>query len=219
MGAPPNNDESPAAAFQKERIEKLEERRRELDDKKAKWIEQYGRENLPEGIVMNDGEDGREVKGWSREKDEEREQNNQEKKEDLEARKEWVEQWEKETVEEFETSMREDWRTKDAINLKPSIELMKLRAQRSMEKAFADFIDGKIDVPPFASISLKWQTPSLFDKITGKPNIISKLEIVFDEKPEVLAEENELSKEEDADSKNNQQSATENDIFRHPESL
>ncbi len=192
MKMPPGGDESPAMAFQKERIEKLEERRKELGDEKTKWIEQYGRENLPEGIVMEDDNNGREVKGWSREKNEEQERSDQEKKEDLEARKGWVKKWEKETVEEFETSMNEDWRTKDAVNLRSSIELMKLRAQDSMEKAFADFVDGKIDTPPFSNMSLKWRTSSLLDKLTGKPETISKLEIVFDEKPETLAEESDL---------------------------
>ena len=201
MGMPPNGENSPAAAFQNEKIKQLEKRREELGQQKENWIKQHGRENLPDGVALDDEEGGREAKGGSIEKEEDQEQNDKERKEDLELRKKWIKKWEEDSVKHFEDAMREDWRTKDAMNLDPTIELMKLRVPKAMDKEVEEFINGTVDEPPFSTVWIKWQTSSPLDRILNKPNWIGKLEITFDNEAQKIADESELKKEKDAEGK------------------
>jgi hypothetical protein len=203
MGMPPSSENAPAAEFQNEKIKQLEKRKKELGQKKEDWIKQHGRENLPDGVVLEDGEDGREAKGGSLEKEEDQEQSEKEKKEDLELRKQWLKKFEEESVKNFEDAMREDWRTKDAMNLELTIQLMKLRVPEAMDKKAEDFINGKVDQPPFSAVWIKWKTSSMMDKILNKPNSISKLEITFDDEVQKIADEGELKKEENIGEKKN----------------
>lgn len=201
MGMPSGNENSPVADFQNERIKELEKRKGELDQQKENWIKQYGRENLPDGLAF-DGENGdREAKGGSVEKNRDREQEEKEKKEDLEFRKKWMEKFKEDSVKNFEEAMREDWHTNDAMNLDLTVELMKRRVPSAMDKEAEDFINGKVDGPPFSTVWIKWQTSSALDKILGKPNFISKLEITFDNDAQKLAEESELKEEENKEVK------------------
>ena len=197
MGMPPNGENSPTVGFQNEKVKQLEKRREELGQQKEDWIKQHGRENLPDGVALEDGEDGREAKGGSLEKEEDQEQSEKEKKEDLELRKQWLKKFEEESVKNFEDAMREDWRTKDAMNLDLTIQLMKLRVPEAMDKKAEDFINGKADQPPFSAVWIKWQNSSMMDRILNKPNSISKLEITFDDEVQKIAEESELKKEEE----------------------
>jgi len=196
MDIPSNGEDSPAAEFQSEKIKQLEKRRQELGKQKEKWIEQYGRENLPEGVAFDDEEGGREAKGSSLEKEENRERDDKEKKEDLELRKKWIENCKEDTVKHFEDAMQEDWRTKDAMNLDLTVELMKLRVPKAIDKEAEAFVSGVADEPPFSTVWMKWQTSSPLERILNKPNWISKLEITFDNKAQEIAEEGELRKEE-----------------------
>jgi hypothetical protein len=195
MGIPPSGENSPAVGFQNEKIKQLEKRKEELDQQKEDWIKQHGRENLPDGVALEDGEDGREAKGGSLEKEEDQEQSEKEKKEDIELRKQWLKKFEEESVKNFEDAMREDWRTKDAMNLNLTIQLMKLRVPEAMDKKAEDFINGKADQPPFSAVWIKWQNSSMMDRILNKPNSISKLEITFDDEAQKIADEGELKKE------------------------
>jgi len=197
MGMPPSGENALAAEFQNEKIKQLEERKKELGQQKEDWIKKHGRENLPNGVALKDGEDGREAKGGSLEKEEDQEQSEKEKKEDLELRKQWLKKFEEESVKNFEDAMREDWRTKDAMNLDFTIQLMKLRVPEAMDKKAEDFINGKVDQPPFSAVWIKWQNSSMMDRILNKPNSISRLEITFDDEIQKIAEENELKKEEE----------------------
>lgn len=211
MGTPPNGENSPAAGFQNEKIKQLEKRKEELDQQKEDWIKQHGRENLPDGVALEDGEDGREAKGGSFEKEGDQEQSEKEKKEDLELRKEWLKKFEEESVKNFEDAMREDWRTKDAMNLDLIVQLMKLRVPEAMDKKAEDFINGKADQPLFSAVWIKWQNSSMMDRILNKPNSISKLEITFDDEAQKIADESELKKEEEkenAEDKKTDQDAT-----------
>jgi hypothetical protein len=196
MGMPPGGENSPAAGFQNEKIKQLEKRKEELGQQKENWIKQHGRENLPDGVAFDDEEGGREAKGGSLEKEEDREQDDKEKKEDLELRKKWIKKWEEDSVKHFEDAMREDWRTKDAMNLDITIELMKLRVPKAMDKEAEDFVNGTVDQPPFSTVWIKWQTSSPLDRILNKPNWIGKLEITFDNEAQKIADESELKKEE-----------------------
>ena len=196
MGMPPSDENAPAAEFQNEKVKQLEERKKELGQQKEDWIKQHGRENLPDGVAFEDGEDGREAKGGSLEKEEDQEQSEKEKKEDLELRKQWLKKFEEESVKNFEDAMREDWRTKDAMNLDLAIQFMKLRVPEAMDKKAEDFINGKVDQPPFSAVWIKWQNSSMMDRILNKPNSISRLEITFDDEAQKIADESELEKEE-----------------------
>jgi hypothetical protein len=196
MGMPPSGENVPAAEFQNEKVKQLEKRKEELGQQKEDWIKQYGRENLPNGVALKDGEDGREAKGGSLEKEEDQGQSEKEKKEDLELRKQWLKKFEEESVKNFEDAMREDWRTKDAMNLDLAIQFMKLRVPEAMDKKAEDFINGKVDQPPFSAVWIKWQNSSMMDRILNKPNSISRLEITFDDEAQKIADESELKKEE-----------------------
>lgn len=196
MGMPAGDENSPAVEFQNERVKQLEKRKNELNEEKEHWIEKNGRENLPDGIALDDGEGGREARGGSVEDDQDGELSDQEKKEDIELRKEWLKKWEERSVQKFEKAMREDWRTKDAMNLDLTVELMKRRVPEAMSKEAKEFIDGIVDEPPFSTVWIKWQTSSPFDMLLSKPNRISKLEITFDNEIQKIADESELKKEE-----------------------
>ncbi|MGD1003199.1 MAG: hypothetical protein ABR884_01315 [Minisyncoccia bacterium] len=202
MGMPPNGENSPAAGFQNEKIKQLEKRKEELGQQKEDWIKQHGRENLPDGVALDDEEGGREAKGGSLEKEEDQERDDKEKKEDLELRKKWIKKWEEDSVKHFENAMREDWRTKDAMNLDLTIQLMKLRVPKAMDKKAEEFLNGTVDEPPFSTVWMRWQTSSPLDKILNKPNWIGKLEITFDDEVQKIAEESELKKEEKEDVEN-----------------
>jgi hypothetical protein len=202
MGMPPNGENPPAVGFQNEKIKQLEKRKEELGQQKESWIKQHGRENLPDGVALDDKEGDREAKGGSLEKEDDQEQDDKEKKEDLELRKKWIKKWEEDSVKNFENAMREDWRTKDAMNLDLTIELMKLRVPKAMDKKAEDFINGKADQPPFSAVWIKWQTSSPLDRILNKPNWIGKLEITFDDEAQKIADESELKKDEKENEKN-----------------
>jgi hypothetical protein len=197
MGMPASDESIPAAEFQNEKIKRLEERKKELGQRKEDWVKQHGREGLPAGVALEDEEDGREAKGNVLEKQEDQEQTEKEKKEDLELRKQWLKKFEEESVKNFENAMREDWRTKDAMNLDLVIELMKLRVPGMIEKKAEDFINGKADQPPFSAVWIKWRTSSMMDRVLNKPNSISNLEVVFDDEAQKVADESELKKAEE----------------------
>ena len=203
MGAPESGGPSPVAEFQNQKIKQLEEKRAELNREKQEWIEQYGRENLPDGLVLEDEEGNLEAKGGSYKEgeDEDKRSGEEEKKEDLELREKLFKTWEEDAVRQFEKTMREDWRTEDAMNLDVTIQLMKLRVPKAMEEEAENFLDGKEDVPPFSTVWIKWQTSPLLDKLAGKPSFIGKLEITFDDEARKLAEEDELKKEEKEETK------------------
>ena len=196
IGASSANEKSPVEDFQHERLRKLEEERQELAKEKQAWIEENGRENLPEGVALEDGENRREARAGSPEErnltDEEKREEEEGKQEELEARKEWLKHWEEQAVRDFEKAMREDWWTNDAANLELTIELMKMRVPKAMDKKAEDFVSGKIDAPPFSTVWIRWETFGLLDLILGKPNQIKKLEITFDEDREEIAKEEEL---------------------------
>jgi hypothetical protein len=196
MGMPPGGENSPAAEFQSEKIRQLESRKGELSRQKENWIQQHGRENLPDGVAFDDEEGGREAKGGSFEDEQEQEPSEQEKKEDLELRKQWLKKLEEDSVKHFEKAMREDWRTKDAMNLDLTIQLMKLRVPKALAKEAEEFVDGAVDDPPFSAVWIKWQTSSPLERILNKPNWISKLEITFDNEAREIADDSELKKEE-----------------------
>lgn len=201
MGMPPGGENSPAAEFQNEKIKQLEKRKEELGQQKESWIKQHGRENLPDGVALDDEEGGREAKGGSLEKEEDQEQDNKEKKEDLDLRKKWIKKWEEDAVKNFEDAMRQDWRMKDAMNLDLTIQLMKLRVPKAMDKEAEEFVNGTVDEPPFSTVWIKWQTSSPLDRILNKPNWIGKLEITFDNEVQKIADESELKKAEDTETK------------------
>ena len=208
MGISPNDESSPATEFQNEKIKQLEKRKEKLGQQKESWIKQHGRENLPDGVALDDEEGDREAKGGSLEKGEGQEQDDKEKKEDLELRKKWIKKWEEDSVKNFEDAMREDWRTKDAMNLDLTLELMKLRVPKAMDKEAEAFINGTVDEPPFSAVWIKWQTSSPLDRILNKPNWIGKLEITFDNEVQKIAEEDELKKEEVVENKEAEQNTT-----------
>ena len=208
MGISPNGESSPATEFQNEKIKQLEKRKEKLGQQKESWIKQHGRENLPDGVALDDEEGDREAKGGSLEKGEGQEQDDKEKKEDLELRKKWIKKWEEDSVKNFEDAMREDWRTKDAMNLDLTLELMKLRVPKAMDKEAEAFINGTVDEPPFSAVWIKWQTSSPLDRILNKPNWIGKLEITFDNEVQKIAEEDELKKEEVVENKEAEQNTT-----------
>ncbi|MDR3548203.1 MAG: hypothetical protein P4M11_08075 [Candidatus Pacebacteria bacterium] len=196
MGMPSGGENAPAAEFQNERIKQLKERRDELSRQKENWIKRYGRENLPEGLAFEDEDGDQEARGGSPEKEEDKERDGKEKKEDLELRKKWLKKWEEDSVKNFENAMRGDWRTKDATNLDLTIELMRIRVPKSMDKEAEGFINGTVDTPPFSAVWIKWRTSSMLDRVLDRPNQIGKLEITFDDESQKLVEDGELKKEE-----------------------
>jgi hypothetical protein len=203
MGMPDGGEKSPAAEFQGEKIKQLEEKKEKLNAQKEDWINKNGKENLPPGIAFDNEEGGREANGGSFEDEQDQELTEEEKKEDLELRKKWLKQWEEDAVKHFEEAMREDWRTKDAMNLDLTVSLMKIRVPKAMDKEAEDFVNGEGDVPPFSSVRIRWQTSSLLERILDKPNRISKLEITFDDEVQKIADDEELKEEEKKEKETN----------------
>ncbi|MBI5072124.1 hypothetical protein HZB93_04560 [Candidatus Falkowbacteria bacterium] len=66
-------------------LEKVKERRLKLEEQKEEWVEENGRENVPESIVIDSGDNAREAKGVQGEKEK--------RTEDKEKRKQSVEQY------------------------------------------------------------------------------------------------------------------------------
>lgn len=203
MGLTSNSETSPNIDFNNNKVASLEAEKAELAEQREKWIEEFGRDNLPEGLAIEESEDGREAKGVSPKK--ELELTNKEKREQTEERRKWLEAWKKDAVVDFEKGMRNDWRTKDAINLGLAIEVMKLRVPNAMEKEMKDFVEGKNDEPP-SVVWIQWKCNSFFDRVLGKPNMITNLKITFDNEVVKLADKKDLEKK---DEKNEEQKSEE----------
>jgi hypothetical protein len=212
LGAPSTDEEPPSAEIENEKIEKLEEQKNELEKQKEEWIEQHGRENLPKGLAMGSGENGREANG-SPENDEEefeeeiknleeeeKKQKRKERKEDLEQRKEWLKEWEEDAIFQFEGTMRKDWRTNDAVNLELAIKVMKTRVPKAMEEKAKEYTEGKVDECPFSTVFIHWEVSSILERLLSKnPNYIRKMEVKFDEESVKIADEKDLKPEEKKD--------------------
>ena len=204
MGLPMETGMSPMVSFNNDRIERLENDRNELIKQKEEWVDKFGKDNFPEGLATEESEDGREVKGAQLSIEEKTELTDKEKQEQTEKRREWLETWKKKAIVKFEKGMRNDWRTKDAINLDFTIEVMKMRVPNAMEKEMKDFVEGKNDEPP-SVVWIHWKCNSLFDHVLGKPNTIKSLEITFDKEIVELAGEKDLEKKD----KKNEESKSE----------
>lgn len=198
LGVPQTDEEPPSLKFKNERMEYLEERKEELRKEKEKWIEKYGKENLPKGLAVESGENERETNaGEAEEKFEDSETEEKEKKENLEKRKEWLEAWENDAIFHFETSWRKDWRTNDATNLELAVKVMKKRVVEAMNEKAKNFLEGEVDDCPFSIVQLHWEVSSILERLASKnPNYIKKIEIRFDKEKETIAEEKDLKKEE-----------------------
>lgn len=191
MGLTSNGETSPGTDFNNNKITSLEAEKAELVQQREEWIEEFGRDNLPEGLAIEESEDGREAKGVSPEK--ELELTGKEKREQTKERREWIEAWKKGAVVNFEKGMRDDWRTEDAINLDLTIEVMKLRVPNAMEKEMKDFVEGKTDELP-SVVWIHWKCNSFFDQVLGKPNMITSLDITFDNEVVRIADAEDLEK-------------------------
>lgn len=194
MGLISGSETSLHIDFNSKRVATLEAEKAELAEQRKKWIEEFGRDNLPEGLAIEESKDSREAKGVSPEK--EPELTDKEKREQAEERRKWLEAWKKDAVVNFEKGMRGDWRTKGAINLGLTIEVMKLRVPNAMEKEMKDFVEGKTGELP-SVVWIHWKCNSFFDQVLGKPNMITNLEITFDNKVVKLADEKDLEKEDE----------------------
>ena len=194
MGLTSNSETSPGTDFNNDRIASLEAEKAELAKEREEWIEEFGRDNLPEGLALEESEDGREAKGVSPEK--ELELTDKEKQEQTKERRGWLEAWKKDAVVNFEKGMRNDWRTKDAINLDLTIEVMKLRVPNAMEKEMKDFVEGKTDEPP-SVVWIHWKCNSSLDQVLGKPNMITSLDITFDNEVVKIADTEDLEKKDE----------------------
>jgi len=195
MGVPPEGTVSPAAEFQDDRIKGLEERKRKLTLEVQGWIERNGRKNLPNGLVIETEDGGFEVKGGSFKYEGAGAFGEKNRHEDLEERKRWIRKFSEETVRDFEQAFRGDRATRNAVNLGLTVELMKLRVPKLIEKKAEDFLNGKVDEPPFAAVWARWNISSLLERILGRPVQMSNVEIVFDDDTAKLADEQKSNKD------------------------
>jgi len=196
LGVTSDSEISQSANFNNHRVAGLEAERNELTKERDGLIEEFGRDNLPEGLALEDGEDGREAKGVQFSPEKQPELTNKEKREQAKERRDWLEAWKKDAVTNFEKGMKNDWRTKDAINLETTIKVMKLRVPDAMEKEMKDFVDGKTEDLP-SVVWIHWNCNSLFDQTLGKPNMIKNLDITFDNEVVKLADKKDLEKKDE----------------------
>ncbi len=192
MGIPSNGGKSPAIEAQNERIKRLGELKNELDQKKEEWITQYGRENLPDGIALDDNEGNREAKGLTLEDKPNSELSEQEKKEDAELRKQLIKAWQSDSVKHFEEAMWGDWKSENVINLEFAIQLMKQRVPEAIEAEAKDFLSGLVEEPSFSTIWIKWKVSSRPEETLGKSGWISNLDITFDDEIQEIANESDI---------------------------
>lgn len=220
MGVTRTDNNPPSAQFDNEKIKKLEEEKAELEKQKKEWMEEYGRENLPEGTAIESKNGGREAKADSfGEKWELEKEKKQNREEELKERKRMMQEWEERAVSDFERAMKNDWRTLGAINLNITIEIMKFQVPQAMDKKSKDFLEGKTDTLPFSTVWIKWETTGLFERIFNK-NKITKLDITFDDKAEELASQKDIEKKEKEEKeKENKKNGREGEKAGTPEEI
>jgi hypothetical protein len=194
MGMLPKDMITPATEFQEGRIEDLQKRERELIAEAQDWLRSNGRENLPNGIVIDTEDGGFEVKGGSFDDIDKEEVASDRKRDDLELRRQWLRNLKEEVARNSERALREDWRTKDAVNLGLTIELMKRRIPGLIENKLRDFLSGKLEEPPFDTVWVRWKiSSSLLERIVSRPNQVTSVDILFDEDDVKLADDKELN--------------------------
>jgi hypothetical protein len=183
-------------------ITELEEKRKDvlekiksLEKNKADWAEENGEEELPEGISIEDDEKGSMMKVNM--------EQSQIEAMSKEARRNLIDRWKESSVEAFTKIMKTNWRTQDAINLPIVLDIVKTNVPLAIEKQTKKFLDGEIDTLP-SNIWLHWKNNSFLELIANKPNQIKELKITFDEESVALADEKELTKQEEEDTQQKQ---------------
>lgn len=169
-------------------ISGLKSERNALAKQRDELIEEIGRNNLPDGLVVETGEFGRTVNGLNRLSGE-RVQSNVESEQA--ERRRWLEEGKVKAVEIFENAMRSDWHTSDAVNIEIAIEVMKKKVPDAMEKRMKNFVDGDGEDLP-SVVWLHWECNSLFDRILGKSNMIRGINVMFGNEAVQIAGEEDL---------------------------
>ncbi|MEI6266334.1 MAG: hypothetical protein WCP14_00355 [bacterium] len=161
-----------------ERLKSLIDLKEILRDKKDKLLEEHGNEAVPEGVVIESGDNSLEVKTSIAESEVPPDQSAEQ---ETENRKKLFERGKENVVREYEKYLRSDWSTKGAINLEAAISLMKERAPEAMDKMAEEYLSGKEDGKLCKEIFIKWDTTPWSERFSGKPNEIKNMKIKFDE--------------------------------------
>lgn len=185
IGVPP-----PASEIENERISRLKAKRASLENKQKEWTRRFGSKNLPPGIALDANGGDRLAKGDSSDCD--NPSAIKEKRDHLESRNDWVRDLTKRAIGHFEQAMRTDWQTRGCLNLETAIRLMKIRVPHLIEYKANEFLRGKTDDPGFASVWIRWHTDSPLSTMMRQRNQVRNIELVFDEEPEKLANDNDL---------------------------
>lgn len=178
--------ESPQVA---QDLEKVKKRRLKLEEQKEEWVEENGRENVPESIVIDAGDNAREAKGVQGKKEG--------GAEDKEKRKQSVEQFKAKAIDAFKKVLKSDWKVSDAVNLDLAIDVMKTKMSALFGKKEKEYLDGKGEDILEQTVWLKWHRTPLIEQAIGKPNMIKKLEVYFGDTPVPIATEDELGRPEE----------------------
>ena len=181
--------ETASSSSRDKEIAKLEEKREKVLEDQEKWLDQHGKENLPNGIVIETKE-GMEAKGVSFPLLEQ--MRREDREEELRERKKFMDVCKEELISTFEMTLRKNWRTKSAVNLDLTIALMKLQVPKAFDEKTKDFVEGKTDMPPFANVYISWKDTPLLARLVGEPNVIQDLKIHFDGEPITIADKEDL---------------------------
>lgn len=140
-----------------------------LEDEKSLWLKANNREELPEGIGVEE-EDGYVVKFNV--------QKEQTEKMSKEQRRRLIDRWKEESVEYFTDFYKSNWYSRSAVNLPQVLDVIKNNVPLAIERRAKKFLDETSDfVPDF--VFLDWKSTSILDCLTGKPNQIMELKIDF----------------------------------------
>lgn len=192
--------EGPEANLEEQRTESLKEELQTLLEKQNEWIQQYGEEKVPAGVVIIIADGSFMSRGENFQREEEEAEEAGISEEEKEARRNEIDSYKEETARLFEDALRKDFRTRLCANMELSISFMKKQLPKLIDAKAEDFINGDSNVPPFFSTAIKWETDSLLGAainiVNGKPNLIKKLEISFDDEDVLLAGPEDIKPEE-----------------------
>ncbi|MEI6266335.1 MAG: hypothetical protein WCP14_00360 [bacterium] len=198
-------------------VELLEEQKLLLTEHRAKWLEDFGIEKIPEGLVIETKNGHFETRinplDIAEEISEVESSKNKEKKEKeaLVERKQILENWKARAIKKFQAFLESSWQSVDAINLELAVHILGIKIPKAIDKIGEGFAKGEVDDLP-SNIWFSFSANSFIDRLLDKPNQIRGMELTFDKEKINMAGETELVTKEEKEIQKDDNEQDEGDL-------
>lgn len=170
------------------KIKSAVESLRQLEKEEGLLLSEHG-DDVDSGQVVADGEKNPDTHGM-------RLDANLEESAELskEERKKIIDNFKVSAVKKFVSMLENNWYAKDAANLELVMAAVRNNVPNLIDKRTKAFQEGQID-DLVANVWFKFEHNSLWDKITGKPNQLKNIRLIFEDGPVGIANDADIAAE------------------------